>query len=79
MLDNVELITYMKFQKILMTGCGDIDRKQQKSTQGGVSPVCDPKDFFQKSGSVIFVPLWCLNLMQKFRKSNGQSLKICKD
>ena len=27
-----------------------------------------PKIFFQKSGSVTFVPLWCTNFMQKIRK-----------
>ena len=27
-----------------------------------------PKIFFQKSGSVTFVPLWCSNFMQKIRK-----------
>ena len=30
MLDNVELIMYMKFQKLLMTGSRDIDKKHQK-------------------------------------------------
>ena len=33
MLDNVELIMYMKFQKLLMTGCRDIDKKHQKYPQ----------------------------------------------
>ena len=27
-----------------------------------------PKIFFQKSGSVTFVPLWCTNFMQKIRE-----------
>ena len=33
-----------------------------------VPPFVTPKDFFQKSGSVTFVPLWCPNFMQKIRK-----------
>ena len=36
----------------------------------GFSPICaPPKIFFQKSGSVTFVPLWCPNFMQKIRKN----------
>ena len=59
MLDNVELLMHIKFQKLLMTGCRDMDKKHQKYPQCG--------DFtpFQKSGSVNFVPLWCPNFMQK--------------
>ena len=35
----------------------------------GVFPhLWPPKIFFQKSGSVTFVPLWCTNFMQKIRK-----------
>ena len=30
----------------------------------GFSPICDPKIFFQKSGSVTFVPLSCPNLIK---------------
>ena len=30
MLGNVELITYMKFQNILTTGCRDMGQKHQK-------------------------------------------------
>ena len=26
------------------------------------------QDFFQKSGSITFVPLWCTNFVQNFRK-----------
>ena len=29
-----------------------------------------PKIFFQKSGSVTFVPLWYTNFMQKIKKTN---------
>ena len=41
-LDNVEL-TYMKFQKILMTGCRDKGTKHQKY------PICDPIMIFFKN------------------------------
>ena len=45
----------------------------------GFSPLCDPpRFFFQKSGSVTFVPLWCPNFMQKTRKTNEQSLRYLK-
>ena len=68
MLDNVELITYMKFQKLLMTGCRDIDQKHQKYPKNGVfPPFVTPQDFFSKAGSVTFVPLWCPNFLQKIR------------
>ena len=32
------------------------------------SPFVTPKNFFQKSGFVIFVPLWCTKFMQKIGK-----------
>ena len=38
-----------------------------------------PKIFFQKSGSVTFVPLWCTNFMQKFRKILRAVSEIFKD
>ena len=37
-----------------------------------------PKFFFQKSGSVTFVPLWCPKFMQKIRKTNERSLRYLK-
>ena len=33
----------------------------------GFPQFATPQDFFQKSGSVTFVPLWCNNFMQKIR------------
>ena len=69
MLDNAELIMYMKFQKLLMTRCRDMDKKHQKCpTNGGLPPFVTPKIFFQKAGSITFAPLWCPNFMQSFRK-----------
>ena len=38
-----------------------------------------PKIFFEKSGSVTFVPLWCPNFMQKFRKIFTAVSEIFKD
>ena len=69
MLDDVELTMYIKFQKISMTGCRDMDKKHQKCPKnGGYPPFVTPRDFFQKSGSVTIVPLWCPNFIQKTRK-----------
>ena len=44
----------------------------------GFSPVCDPQYFFQKSGSVTFVPLWCPNSCKKLEKTNERSLRYLK-
>ena len=79
MLDNLELIMYMKFQKFSMTGCRDMDKKYKNAPKMGVSPICDPQDFFQKSGSATFVPLWCPNFMHKTRKSQLTVSEIFKD
>ena len=38
MTNNVEFITYMKFQKLLMTECRDMDKKHQKYPQNGGFP-----------------------------------------
>ena len=70
----------MKFQKLLMTGCRDMDKKHQKYPKNGVfPPFVTPKIFFQKSGSVTFVPLWCTNFMQKIRKILRAVSEIFKD
>ena len=81
MLDNVELIMYMKFQKILMTGCRDLDKKHKKCPQNGFFPqLVTPKIFFQKSGSVTSLHLWYFTFMQNFRKILKAILrKIVKD
>ena len=55
-LDNVDLILYMKFQKIVMTGCKDMDKKIKNSLKWGF-PHLLPLRF------VTFVPLWCPNFM----------------
>ena len=42
----------------------------------GVFPICNPQVFFfQKAGSVTFVPLRCPNFMQKLEKNNERSLR----
>ena len=71
----------MKFQKLLMTGCRDMDKKPQKYPQNeGFPPfVTPPQDFFQKSSSVTFVPLWCPKFMQKIRKKQWAVFEILKD
>ena len=46
----------------------------------GIFPILwPPKIFFQKSGSVTFVPLWCSNFMQIIRKNQWTVSEIFKD
>ena len=45
-----------------------IKKHQKVPKKGGSPPFATPKNFFQKSGSVTFVPLWCTNFLQKIRK-----------
>ena len=68
----LSLDMYVKFQKLLMTGCRDMDKKLQKWPQnGGFSPICDPPGFFfQKSGS--------LTSCKKFEITNERSLRFLK-
>ena len=57
-----------------------MDKKHQKCPQKeGFPPFATPYDFFQKSGSVTFVPLWCTNFMQKIRKILRAVSEIFKD
>ena len=57
-----------------------MDKKHQKCPKnGGFPPFATPKIFFQKSGSVTFVPLWCTNFMQKIRKILRAVSEIFKD
>ena len=67
---------YMKFQKLLMTGCRDMDKKIKNTPKMGFFPICDPPIFFfQKLDSITFVPLWCPNFMQKIRKKTMSGLR----
>ena len=76
-LDNVELITYMKFQKILITGCIDMGKNCIKNApKMFFFHLRPPKiSFLQNSRSVTFIPLWYPKVMQKIRKTNELSLK----
>ena len=57
-LNNVELITYMKLKNILMTRCKDMGKKTPKMPpKWSFPPFVIPNDFFSKSGSVTFVSL----------------------
>ena len=80
MLDNVEFIMNMKFQKLLMTVCRDMDKNIKIPPIWGFFPHLWPrKIFFQKLGSVTFVPLWCTIFMQKIRKKQWAVFEIFKD
>ena len=74
MLDNVELIMYMKFQKILMTGCRHMDKKPQKCPQNGVfPPFVTPQDFFFKNRALsLLYPYGALTSCKKLEKTNEQ-------
>ena len=53
-----------------------MSKKRQKYPQNGVFPhLWPPKIFFQKSGSVTFVTLWCPNFMKKLEKTYERSLR----
>ena len=80
MLDNVKLIVYMKFQKMLMTGCRDMDKKHQKCPQNGVfPPFVTPQDFFFKNRALsLLYPYGALTSCTNLKKTNGQSLRYLK-
>ena len=40
---------YMKFQKLLLTGCRDMDKNIKISSKMGFSPICDPTRLFFKN------------------------------
>ena len=61
MLDNVKLIMYVKFQKILMNGCRDMDKKHQKYPKnGGFPPFVTPLDFFKNRALSLLYPYGAL-------------------
>ena len=77
MLDNVELIMYMKFQKILMTGCRDMDEKHQKCPNMGFFPHLLPhKIFFNNQALSFLYPYDALTSCKKLEKTNERSLEI---
>ena len=77
MLDNVELITCMKFQKLLMTGCRDMDKKHQKYPKNGVfPPFVTPQDLFFKNRALSLLYTYgALNSSKKDRKKLMDSLR----
>ena len=57
-----------------------MDKKHQKYPKNGdFPPFVTPQDFFQISGSVTFVPLWCSNKMQNIREKQWTVSEIFKD
>ena len=79
MLDNVELIMYMKFQKLLMTGCRDMDKKHKNTLKIGVSPICDSLRFFFKNQALsLFYPYGALTSCKKLEKNNEWSPRYLK-
>ena len=70
----------MKFQKFLMTGCRDMDKKHQKCPEnGGFSPICDPPRFFFKNRALsLLCPYGALTSCKKLEKTNEQSLRYLK-
>ena len=57
-----------------------MDKNTKNAPKMGLFPnMWHPQDFFQKSGSVTFVPLWCSNFMQKIRKKQWAVSEIFKD
>ena len=79
MLDNVDLIMYMKFQKILMTRCRDMDKKLKKYQKTGSSPIFEPQRFFFKIRALSFLyPYGAVTSCKKLEQTNEQSLRYLK-
>ena len=72
MLDNVDLLMSMKFQKVLMTGCRDMDKKHQKCPENeDFLSFMTPQDFFSKTQNSHDA----LSSCKKLEKSNERSLR----
>ena len=71
---NVELM-YMKFQKLLMTGCRDMDKKHQN---GVFPPFVASQDFFQNRTLSLLYPYGALTSCKKLEKTNELSLRYLK-
>ena len=79
MLDNVELIMYMKFQKLLMTGCRDMDKNIKNTPKVGFFPICDSRRFFFKNRALsLLYPYGTLTSCKKLEKTNERSLRYLK-
>ena len=76
MLDNVELIMYKEFQKLLMNGCRENIKNAPKM---GVSPISDtPRFLFKNRALSLLYPYGSLNSCKKLEKTNDQSLRYLK-
>ena len=70
---------YVKFQKFLMTGCRDMDKKHKKCPQNGVfPPFLTPKIFFKNRALSLLYPYGALTSCKKLEKTNEQSLRYLK-
>ena len=69
----------MKFQKLLMTGCRDMDKNIKNVPKKGFPPICDPKIFFKNWALSLLYPYGALTSCKKLEKNNERSLEIFKD
>ena len=69
----------MKFQKLLMTGCRDMDKKHQKYPKnGGFSPFVTPQYFFKNRALSLLYPYGALTSCKKLEKTNERSPRYLK-
>ena len=68
MLDNVELIMYMKFQRLLITGCRDMDKNIKNAWKMGIFPL-----FCKNRALSLLYPYSALTSCKKLEKTNEQS------
>ena len=69
----------VKLQKLLMTGCRDMDKKHQKSPQNGYfPPFISPQDFFQNRALSLLQPYGALTSCKKLEKTNERFLRYSK-
>ena len=67
---------YVKFQKSLMTGCRDMDKKHQKCPQNGwFSPFVTQQVFFQNRALSLLYLYGILTSCKQLEKNNEQSLR----
>ena len=77
---SMRTVQTQNFVKILRAVFEIWTKNIKNAPKMGVFPhLRPPKIFFQKSGSVTFVPLWCTNFMQKIRKILRAVSEIFKD
>ena len=78
MLDNVELIMYIKFQKLLMTGSIDMDKNIKNAPKMFFPQFVTPETFFQNLALSLLYPYGALTSCKKLEKNNEQSLRYLK-